>query len=171
MWNERKITVLSVVKLPSSTPTSCLTFATRMTKKKGKNSLSRDQNTSTQMNQVDTRTLRDLQTAGWTFVDELVRFRILQLLHTPCTSYSMSPSPVCGHLSDPVVLVHPRRFNASLHDLSIAASFLSRRIVRMARRKPLWRSYHSQCGSMIPDTENLFGTFPRLCCAAFSGPF
>ena len=77
----------------------------------GKNALSREHNTSTWMNQVDTSPLRDLQTAGWTFVglvvvDELVRFCILQLLHAPCTSYCMSPSPVCGHLTDPVVLVH-----------------------------------------------------------------
>ena len=82
---------------------SCLTFATRMTK-----------NAFSQMNQVDTSPLRDHQTAGWTFVglvvvDELVRFRNLQLLHAPCTSCCMSPSPVCCHLSDPVVLVHPRR--------------------------------------------------------------
>ena len=109
-----KITVHSIMKLPSSTSTSCLTFATRMTKRKGKNALSREHGASTQMNQVDTSPLRDLQTAGWAFVglvvvDELVRFRILQLLHAPCTSCCMSPSPVCSHLSDPVVLVHPRR--------------------------------------------------------------
>ena len=76
--------------------------------------MSREHQTSTLMNQVDTSPLRDLQTAGWTcvglvVVGDLVRFRILQLLHVPDTSHRMSPSPVCGHLSDPVVLVHPRR--------------------------------------------------------------
>ena len=76
------------------------------------------------MNQVDTSPLRDLQTAGWTFVglvvvDELVSFRILQLLHAPCASCCLSPSPVCSRLSDPVVLVHLLAFNTSLHDLSL----------------------------------------------------
>ena len=84
IWNERKITVHSMMKLLTSTPTSRLTFATRMTKRKGKNALARERNTSTHMNQVDTSPLRDLRTAGWTFVrlvvvDELVSFRILQL--------------------------------------------------------------------------------------------
>ena len=72
--------------------------------------MSREHNTSTKMHQVDTSPLRDLQTAGWicvglVVVDELVRFRILQLLPAPCTSCCMSPSPLCGRLSDPVVLV------------------------------------------------------------------
>ena len=107
-------------------PTSNLTFATKMAKREGKNSLSREHKTSTKMNQVDTSPLRDRGTAGWTFVglvvvDELVRFRILQLLHTPCTSCCMSPLHPCSHLSDPVVLVHPWSF--------VSASFSSRRTV------------------------------------------
>ena len=68
-----------------------------------KQPLLQERNTSTQMNQVDTSPLRDLQTAGWTFigllvVDGLVRFRILQLLHAPFTSCCTSPSLVCSSL-------------------------------------------------------------------------
>ena len=96
-------------------PTSCRTVATRMTKKKKDSSLSRELNFSTQlMNQVDTNPLRALRIVGWAFlglfvVDVLLCFRILQLLHTPCTACCKSPLFLGGHLCDPVVHLHLER--------------------------------------------------------------
>ena len=66
------------------------------------------------MNQVDTNPVRALRLARWAFVglvvvDVLLCFRILQLLHTPCTACCKSPLLLCSHLSDPVVHLHARR--------------------------------------------------------------
>ena len=66
------------------------------------------------MNQVDTNPLRALRIAGWAFVgllvvDVLLCFRIMQLLHTPCTACCKSPLLLCRQLSDPVIQLHPRR--------------------------------------------------------------
>ena len=94
----KKINAHSMMEFPNSMlPTSCRMVATRTTKKKKDSSLSRELNFSTQlMNQVNTNPLRALRTVGWAFlglfvVDVLLCFRILQLLHTPCTACCKSP--------------------------------------------------------------------------------
>ena len=124
------------------------------------------------MNQVDTSPLPDRGTAGWTFVglavvDELVRFRILQLLHTPCISCCMSPLHPCSHLwsSGPCV---PSPFNTSLHDLSFR--LLSPLVALLE-----WSSFAISSYATI-----MFSSHPMLvndpdkedlCCTAFSGAF
>ena len=134
-----------------------------MTKTK-KNSLSAARNTSTLlMNQIDTNSLRALRIAGWAFVglvdvDELLCFRILQLLHTPCAACYKSLLLLCGHLCDPVVHLHPRLIRVST---SFRFGFIP--LSSHCRSVPYLRSRRLQvCCSSHPslvnglDKENLF---------------
>ena len=105
-------------------PTSCRTVATRI---------------STQlMAHVDTNPLRALRIAGWAFVglvvvDVLLCFRILQLLHTPCTACCECPLLHCGPFA-------PSAFNTSLHEFSFRFFPLSSH----CRSGPLLRSRRMQ---------------------------